>query len=73
MGYQILQTELQEKYNSLFRQTLDEKLTDTQRVHRLEQMKGVAVAMNLTAQLIETMKGEVDYEENLLEETDEEE
>jgi hypothetical protein len=61
---------MQEQYNKLFKLSLDDKLSDSERVHKLEQMKGVAWAMNLTDALINTMQGELEYEENLEEITE---
>jgi len=63
-GYQILSVELQEKYNSLFRETLLPDATDSEVRRKLEQMRATGYAMNLTDSLISTMKQEVEFREN---------
>ncbi len=54
--YQHSQQHLGDVYNDLFKKSLDSKLSNDERVQALEQMKGVAVAMNVFINMIEDRK-----------------
>ena len=55
--------ELQEKYNSLFKESMDKDLSDSEVRRKLEQMKGIGYATGLVDALIFTMSEEVDFRE----------
>ena len=62
-GFQIYLTELNNKYNNLFRESLNSKYSAEERVMRLEQMVGIGYASNLIGGLINTMESEIAYRE----------
>ena len=62
-GFRLYLMELEAVFNRLYREAMNPNLNSEERVHRLEQQRGVALAINLMDDLIQNYQDEVNTEE----------
>jgi hypothetical protein len=67
-GFQLYLSELEEVFNRLYREAMNERLSSEERVMKLEQQRGVALAINLMDNLLAAYDGFDVEEENKPEE-----
>jgi hypothetical protein len=58
-GFQMFHSELEEAFNRAYRESMDDKLSSERRVMKLEQQRGIALAMNLMDVLIGNLEDEI--------------